>query len=71
MLLDYMFYWKDISKLTVKTISFATNTYFSTIPIHPSNGIHWCSRKRLFEFSEASVHLGFEEILLRKFLHTS
>ena len=26
MLLDYMFYWKDISKLTVTTISFATKS---------------------------------------------
>ena len=26
-------------------------------PIHPSKGVHWCSRKRLFELSEASVHI--------------
>ena len=25
-------------------------------PIHPFKGVHWCSRKRLFEHSEASVH---------------
>ena len=30
-------------------------------PIHPSKGVHWCSRKRLFELSEVSVHLRFEK----------
>ena len=25
-------------------------------PIHPFKGVHWCSRKRIFEFSEASTH---------------
>ena len=127
MLLDYMFYWKDINKLIIKTISFttkscpfkrpfgnlgigivigisigigiakilfllsevflkkysifvlscaqlwyqyhfATNTYFSTILIHPSKGIHWCSRKRLFEFWEASLHWCFEKITTSKIL---
>ena len=24
-------------------------------PIHPVKGVHWCSRKKLFEHSEASV----------------
>ena len=30
-------------------------------PIHPFKGIHWCSRKRLFEHSEASVHWCFKK----------
>ena len=24
-------------------------------PIHPVKGVHWCSRKKLFEHSEASI----------------
>ena len=27
--------------------------------IHPLKGVHWCSRKKLFELSEASVHWCF------------
>ena len=30
-------------------------------PIHPSKGVNWCSRKRLFEHSEASVHWSFKK----------
>ena len=39
-------------------------------PIHPFKGIHWCSRKRLFEHSEASSIGVSKKQLLRKFLHT-
>ena len=35
-------------------------------PIHPSKGVHWCSRKRLFEHSQASVHWCFEKITAPK-----
>ena len=35
-------------------------------PIHPSKGVHWCSRKRLFEFSGAFVHRCFEKITAPK-----
>ena len=125
MLLEYMFRWKDIRKLTVTTTSFATKScvfkrlfgnlgitsslesvlasalqnfifafrsFFwknraflfipflsygiSTIllqilislrfPIKPPKGVNWCSRKRLFEFSEAYVHWCFEKITARK-----
>ena len=27
--------------------------YKCLFPIHPTKGVHWCSRNRLFEFSEA------------------
>ena len=30
-------------------------------PIHPFKGVHWCSRKRLFEHSETSVHWCFKK----------
>ena len=30
-----------------------STTLQQTIPIHPSKGVHWSSRKRLFELSEA------------------
>ena len=35
-------------------------------PIHPSEGVHWCSRKKLFELLEASVHWCFEKIIAPK-----
>ena len=28
-------------------------------PIHPFKGVHWCSRKRLFQHWEGSVHCFF------------
>ena len=31
-------------------------------PIHPSKGVQWCSRKRLSEVSEASVHCMLKKI---------
>ena len=30
-------------------------------PCHPSKGVHWCSRKRLFELSEVPVRGCFEK----------
>ena len=30
-------------------------------PIYPFKGVYWCSRKRLFEHSEASVHWCFKK----------
>ena len=30
-------------------------------PIHPFKGVHWCSRKRLFEHSEAFIHWCLEK----------
>ena len=30
-------------------------------PIYPFKGVYWCSRKRLFEHSEASVHCCFKK----------
>ena len=35
-------------------------------PIHPLKGVYWCSRKRLFEHSEASVHWCFKKITFPK-----
>ena len=35
-------------------------------PIHPSKGIHWCSSKRQFELSEASVHWCSEKLTAPK-----
>ena len=35
-------------------------------PMNPFKGVHWCSRKRLFEHSEASVHWCFEKITAPK-----
>ena len=40
---------------------FAANTYFSTISYYPLKDVYWCSRKRLFEHSEASVHWCFKK----------
>ena len=31
------------------------------VPCHPSKGVYWCSRKRLFELSEAPVRGCFEK----------
>ena len=31
-------------------------------PIHPLKSAHWCSRKRLIDFSETAVNLCFEKI---------
>ena len=35
-------------------------------PIHSSKCVHWCSRKRPFEFSEASAHWCFEKLTAPK-----
>ena len=35
-------------------------------PIHSSNGFHWCSRKKLFELSDAFGHWCFEKITTAK-----
>ena len=35
-------------------------------PIHPTKGVQWCCRKRLFELFEASVHLYFEKLTAQK-----
>ena len=35
-------------------------------PINSSKGVHWCSRKRLFELSSASVHWCFGKITALK-----
>ena len=35
-------------------------------PIRSSRGVHWCSRKRQFEVSEASIHCCFERITTPK-----
>ena len=35
-------------------------------PFHPFKGVHCCSRKRLFELSEAHVHQWFEKITAPK-----
>ena len=35
-------------------------------PIHPFKGVHWCSRKRLFKHSKASVYWRFEKITAPK-----
>ena len=36
------------------------------LPFHPFKGVHCCSRKRLFELSEAHVHQWFEKITAPK-----
>ena len=49
-------------------LSYGINIIFVQIlisirfPIHPSKDFHWCSRKRLFELSEVSVHRCSEKI---------
>ena len=50
------------------SIMISVPLYVSTIPAHPSKGVHWCFRKRLFDFSEASVHRCFEKITAPKIL---
>ena len=35
-------------------------------PIHASRGVHCCSKNRLFELSEVSVHWCFEKIAIPK-----
>ena len=48
-------------------LSYGTSTTLLQIliclrfPIHPFKGVHWCSRKRLFEHSEASVYWCFKK----------
>ena len=39
---------------------------FSTISYSSIKGVHWCSRKRLFEHSEASVHCCFKKTTASK-----
>ena len=39
-------------------------------PIYPFKGGHWCSRKSLFEHSEAPSIGVLKKQMLRKFLHT-
>ena len=52
-------------------LSYSINTTLLQIlislrfPIHLSKDGHWCSRKRLFELSEASVHWCFKKITSR------
>ena len=56
----------------VLVLSYGVSTTFLQIlislrfPIHPSKGVHWCSRKRLFENSQSSVHCCFEKITTPK-----
>ena len=45
---------------------FATNTISLRFPFHLSRGVHWGSRKMLFELSEAFVYWCFEEITAPK-----
>ena len=46
---------------------FTTNIYFSMISsIHSSKRVHLRSRKKLFEFSEASVHWCFDKVTAPK-----
>ena len=39
---------------------------FLGFPIHASRGVHSCSKHRLFELSEVSVHCCFEKIATPK-----
>ena len=39
---------------------------FLGFPIHASRGVHSCSKHRLFELSEVSVHWCFEKIAIPK-----
>ena len=53
-------------------LSYVTSTTLLQIlislrfPIYPFKGVHWCSRKRLFEHSEASVHWCFKKTAAQK-----
>ena len=38
--------------------------------IYPVKGVHWCSRKKLFEHLEASILVFFKKKRHRKFLHS-
>ena len=66
------FFWKNGAFLFSLVLSYGISTILLQIlislrfPIHPSKGVHWCSRKRLFKFSEASVHWCFEKITALK-----
>ena len=56
----------------VLVLSYGVSTTFVQIlislrfPIYPSKGVHWCSRRRLFEHSQSSVHWCFEKITAPK-----
>ena len=68
----WSFFWKNRAFLFIPFLSSGISTILLQIlislrfPIKPPKGVNWCSRKKLFEFSEAYVHWCFEKITARK-----
>ena len=67
-----LFFKKSRISMFFPVLSYGINTtllqmlIFLRFPVRPSKGAHWCSRKRKFELSEASVHWCFEKITAPK-----
>ena len=63
----FRIFFKKIEYLVFFVLSYGVNTTLLQIrislrfPIHPFKDVHWCSRKRIFEHSEASVHWCFKK----------
>ena len=65
------YFWKNKIFMFFLVLSYSISTtllqkYFSTISYSSIQRHPWCSRKRLFELSEASVHWCFEKITTPK-----
>ena len=62
-----IFFLKNRIFMLFLVLSYGINTTLLQIlislgfPIHPLKDVYWCSRKRLFEHSEASVHWCFKK----------
>ena len=69
-------FFKNRIFMSLLVLNYGINTTLLKIPIsrpfpiHESKGVHWCSRKRQFELSEASIHCILKKSLLQTFLHT-
>ena len=62
-----IFFLKNRIFMLFLVLSYGINTTLLQIlislgfPIHPLKDVYWCSRKRLFEHSEVSVHWCFKK----------
>ena len=57
-----MFFFVLSYGISTTLLQILTSVRFS---IHPSKDFHWCSSKRLFKLSEASVHWCFKKTALK------
>ena len=52
--------------LLVLSYGISTTLLQKRFPFHPSKGVHWCSRKSLFELAEPPVRRYFEKTTASK-----